>query len=129
MSLHLQGASERASHRLAAPRGGGRDCDLGRGGGRSSHLEVLPALHRLQGCNPVCHLLPVISTQDELPTWSDDLEKDTGNMQRVHKQMTGASSDRNVPKRSEKFQNFHCTLSFFFHEKVLLHSGSQWTRT
>ena len=81
-------------------------------GALSSHLKVLPALHGLQGCNPVFHLLPVIGTQDELPTWSDDLEKQTGNTQRVSEPTAGAGSCGNFPKRSEKFQNFHCILSF-----------------
>ena len=95
-------------------------------GALSSHLKVLPALHRLQGCNPVFHLLPVICTQDELPTWSDDLEKqETCKVSAGQQQVLAAvETFQNVLKSFKTF-----TVSFlFFHEEVLFHLGSQWTR-
>lgn len=37
---------------------------------------MLPVLDSLECCNPIFHFFPVVGTQDELPTGSDDLEKE-----------------------------------------------------
>jgi hypothetical protein len=50
----------------------------------SFNLKMLPVLDGLECCNPVFHFFSVISTQDELPTWSDDLEEE--HVQCTHEQ-------------------------------------------
>lgn len=37
---------------------------------------MLPVLDSLECCNPIFHFFPVVGTQDELPTGSDDLEEE-----------------------------------------------------
>lgn len=41
---------------------------------------MLPVLDSLQSCDPIFHFFSIISTQDELPARSDDLEKGTPNI-------------------------------------------------
>lgn len=36
---------------------------------------MFTVLDSLQCCNPIFHLLSVIGTKDELPTWSDNLKR------------------------------------------------------
>lgn len=41
---------------------------------RDSYLVMLSGLDRLQRTDPVLHLFPVLSTEDESTEWSDHLE-------------------------------------------------------
>lgn len=78
MSPHHSRATPRTCSGPCTPHVGTADYP-GQGTGRTlffSHLKVLPVLDSLQGCNPIFHLFSVVSTQDEFPTWSDDLERE-----------------------------------------------------
>lgn len=41
----------------------------------SVYLVRFPFLYRLQSTDPILHLLPALSTQHQLPEWSDHLER------------------------------------------------------